>query len=35
MLDEVSRKAQLERQALEAENIQKQFLNVPLSIYIF
>jgi len=34
-LDEVSRKAQLERQALEAENIQKQFNNVPLSIYIF
>jgi hypothetical protein len=34
-LDEVSRKAQLERQTLEAENIQKQFNNVPLSIYIF
>jgi hypothetical protein len=35
MLDEVSRKAQLERQSLESENIQKQFNNVPLPIYIF
>ena len=35
MLDEVSRRAQLERQSLESENIQKQFNNVPLPIYIF
>jgi len=35
MLDDVSRKAQLERQSLEAEYAQKMLNNAPLVIYIF
>jgi hypothetical protein len=34
-LDMVSRKTQLENQALEAESIQKALTNVPMGIYIF
>lgn len=34
-LEQTSRKALLENQALEAESIQKTFNNVPLTIYIF
>jgi hypothetical protein len=34
-LDAVSRKAQMENQAIIEDSIQKQFINVPLPIYIF
>jgi hypothetical protein len=34
-LDAVSRKTQMENQSVIEDNIQKQFLNVPLPIYIF
>jgi len=34
-LDEISRKAQLEKQAIIEDSLQKQFNNVPLGIYIF
>jgi hypothetical protein len=33
-LDEVSRKAQLEKQSMEAEYAQKMLVNAPLTIYI-
>jgi hypothetical protein len=35
MLDQTSRKAQLENQASEVDFINKQLTNVPLPIYIF
>jgi hypothetical protein len=35
MLDQTSRKTQLEQQSTETEFIQKQLNNVPLPIYIF
>ena len=33
-LDETSRKAQLEKQAAEADNVQKAMANMPMLIYI-